>query len=246
MAGGMEQARFKGMLESLQQTDPDIDHIVTYSKFVVVYLLQQDGANPGWQKANIDGPVYLVRRRTLPRYQFLVKNRFSTNDLLDNLHPEWALDCQKNYVFYKVEDPAKRIRGLWFHDDQERQRIEESLNKTLEEIRIKPPVDPVMPPMQTAPMPAPAMQTPAPAPAHTLAPAHSMSMPNTMPMPSAADIVAPGMDNLYAQFGMQKPEAPPGQERVTLTLSSLRAAWHAMADDDDFMRMILQKLKDAQ
>lgn len=63
----IEQARFKGMLESLQQQDPEIDSIVAYSKFVVAYMLQQDGPNPGWRKANIEGPVYLVRRCGLPR-----------------------------------------------------------------------------------------------------------------------------------------------------------------------------------
>merc|ERR1719162_2794882 len=115
----LELARYKGMLESLQQQDGDIDHIVVYSKFVVAYLLQQDGPNPGWRKANIEGPVYLVRRRQLPRYQLLVKNQFSTNDLLDPVHPDWELDCQKNYVFYKVQDGSKSIRGLWFHEDSE-------------------------------------------------------------------------------------------------------------------------------
>merc|ERR1719188_2621008 len=85
---GTDQARLKGMLESLQQQDPDISNIVVYSKFVVAYLLQQDGPNPGWRKANIEGPVYLVRRRALPRYQLLVKNQFSNNDLLDDLHPD--------------------------------------------------------------------------------------------------------------------------------------------------------------
>mmetsp|Transcript_15488 Transcript_15488/g.35405 ORF Transcript_15488/g.35405 Transcript_15488/m.35405 type:complete len:217 (-) Transcript_15488:75-725(-) len=135
--GGPEQARQKNMLESLQQQDPDIDNIVVYSKFVVAYLLQQDGNNPGWRKANIEGPLYLVHRRSLPRYQLLVKNQFSQNDLFDFLHPDWELDCQKNYVFYKVEDLSKRIRGLWFHDDAERQKIEAELEKTLEEIRSK-------------------------------------------------------------------------------------------------------------
>jgi len=115
----------QALLEQLRSQDPDIDHIVTYSKFVVAYLLQQDGPNPGWRKANVEGPVYLLRRRTAkgPQYQVLVKNQFSTNDMIDTLHPNWELDCQKNYVFYKVEDQTKRIRGLWFHDDAERMRL---------------------------------------------------------------------------------------------------------------------------
>jgi len=232
MAGGFEQNRYKGMLESLQQTDFDIDHIVMYSKFVVAYLLQQDGPNPGWRKANIEGPVYLVRRRTTPKYQLLVKNQFSTNDLLDSLHPEWELDLQKNYIFYKVEDPSKRIRGLWFHDDTERQKLEGALQKTLDELR-KP------------------------------------SEPE--PKRSTGDAQ---VDALYAQFGFTKPEggltaetgagqagagqaagrpgnasnrerAPAPQNQTGVTRESLRAALHALADDEFFVGHVLQKLKDS-
>merc|ERR1719230_747669 len=130
------------MLANVQQHDPEIDQVVVHSKFVVAYWLQQDQPNPGWRKANIEGPVYLVRRRTAPRFQLLVKNQFSTNDLLDDCHADWELDCQKNYVFYKVEDASKRIRGLWFHDDSEREKLEAALEKTLEEIRTKPNVEP--------------------------------------------------------------------------------------------------------
>merc|ERR1719491_1314668 len=148
------------MLSSLQMSDPAIDMIVAYSKFVVAYLLQQEGPNPGWRKANMEGPVYLVRRRGAPRYQLLVKNQFSTSDLLDALHPDWELDCQKNYVFYKVEDHTKQIRGLWFHDDSERQRIEGILEKTLLEIRQGPPEP------QVEPQPSPVVPGTLPVDAH--------------------------------------------------------------------------------
>merc|ERR1719387_1473296 len=137
---------YNGMLEQLQQQDASIENIVVHSKFVVAYLLQQDGPNPGWRKANIEGPVYLVRRRQKPRYQLIVKNQFNNNDILDSLHPDWELDCQKSYVFYKVEDTSKRIRGLWFHDDNERQRIEKTLEMVLEEIRTQPSTEPQMEP----------------------------------------------------------------------------------------------------
>lgn len=135
MAGGPQRAA----LETLQAQDPSIESIVFTSKFVVAYLLQQDGPSPGWRKANIEGPVYLVRRRIFPKFQLLVKSQHDlldrTNDLLDSLHPEWELDCQKNYIFYKVEDTSKRIRGLWFHDDAERMRVEQALEKVVNELK---------------------------------------------------------------------------------------------------------------
>merc|ERR1712060_520981 len=107
---------------------------------------------------------------------------FTTNDLLDDLHPDWELDCQKNYVFYKVEDPTKRIRGLWFHDDMERQKLESALEKTLEEIRSQPSSEPQMEPQ---PLKAQAPQVP--------------DMGN-----SSADNNSL-MESLYPQYGLTKP-----------------------------------------
>jgi len=244
---GIEQARLKGMLASLQEKDPDIDHIVAYSQFVVAYLLQQDGANPGWRKANIDGPVYLVRRRVAPRYQLLVKNQFNTSDLSDNLHPEWELDCQNNYVFYKVKDPAKRIRGLWFHHDQERKKIEDALNKVLEELRTQP--------EERAPTADRAADRAPPPP---LAPPAALSgglggLPgglggpgNFAGRPSHFE-EAYGNANFHgAQMGLGHSLPNAREETVTLTMSALSNAWHSMADDPRIMQEVLRKMKDMQ
>ena len=178
----------------------------------------KDGANSGWRKANVNGPVYIIRRRVAPRYQLLVKNKdtaglqHGASDFSDFLHPDWGLDCQKNYVFYKVEDPAKRIRGLWFQDDREREKVEEQLNGILEELRSQP-----------------------------LAPVASAPAPGMAFAPAAA------MDNHYAMAQHRSaPQGAPAQDSVVLNISSLRAAWHAMADDEDFMHSIMQKLRNAQ
>mmetsp|Transcript_44942 Transcript_44942/g.90672 ORF Transcript_44942/g.90672 Transcript_44942/m.90672 type:complete len:219 (+) Transcript_44942:90-746(+) len=216
----MEQPRFKGMLESLQLQDPEITQIIVYSKFVVAYLLQQDGVNPGWRKANIEGPVYIVRRRSLPHFQLLVKNQLHMDDLLDSLHPDWELDCQKNYVFYKIQDTTKRIRGLWFHDDAERQKIEAMLEKTLQEIR--------------KPQPQAAPQVPEPKPAAAAPP--QAAPPAPMPAAEAAPV-----EELYAQLTRSEPA-----DEVTVTMSSLRSALHALADDDNFLKVVMQKLKSTQ
>lgn len=226
------------MVDMLKQQDPEIDHIVAYSKFVVAYLLHQDGPNPGWRKANIEGPVYLVRRRISPWYQLLVKNQFSNNDSLDSLHPDWELDCQKNYVFYKVEDPTKQIRGLWFHDDSERQKLEGLLESTLEKLRSK----------QTEPHVEP--------PPHTAEPAQDLASYTgaNAGMPNGGDANA-NMDSLYMQFGLTKPadnvsnvrghanQGGASNERVTITRDSLRTALHELVDDDAFMNVIMSKLK---
>lgn len=223
MNATVAQTRYSAMVDMLKQRDPEIDHVVAYSKFVVAYLLQQDGPNPGWRKANIEGPVYLVRRRISPWYQLLVKNQFSNNDSLDNLHPDWQLDCQQNYVFYQVEDPTKHIRGLWFHDDSERQKFEGFLESTLEELRSK----------QTEPHVEP--------PPHTAEPVPNVGMQNggDMYMQFGATKPAENVSNVPGH-----PNQGGGlSDRVTITRDSLRTSLHELLDDDAFMNVILSKVK---
>jgi len=207
------------MLKGLQEQDPEIDHVVMHSKFVVHYLLHQDDPNPGWKKAGIEGPVFLVRRRARPRYQIIVKNQFSSNDLIDGLHPDWELDCQKNYVFFKIEDPAQRIRALWFHDDAERQKLEAAIEKVLNELR----------------------KDPQGALGGTIPEAPGMGG-----MPQQVGMGGPMMGAPGGQMIPQGQMGPPGGGQAIVTKDSLRAALHALADDQNFLEAMMAKLREQQ
>jgi len=218
----LEHQRASDMLETLQRKDPDITIIVTFSKFVVVYVLQKDGSNPSWRRTNVQGSVLLVQRNSTPRYQLILKNQSDTQDLVDNLHPDWELDCQENYIFYKVEDPHQLIRGLWFHDDVERQKLEASLEKALGEIR--PSAE-----LQTAPQPQKAEP-------------NLQSLQETDKFSAAAAQV----DATVVQNRRLASNEAVSQDTVTVSVTSVRAAAHALADDEDFLKMIIQKIQTVQ
>lgn len=121
---------FKGMM----QADSELVGMKSFIKFVVVYLLQQDGESPGWRKAGIEGTLFIAECKSEPKYKLIVKNKTGANDLVDAINKEWDVDIKTNYVFYKVEDPAKRIRGLWIPEDDQRQKLGEDLENLLNEI----------------------------------------------------------------------------------------------------------------
>jgi hypothetical protein len=212
----MTEARQQEMLNTVRQIDSKITKIVEYSKFVVAYLLVQEGQNQGWQKANIEGPVYIVQRqpdnRSPSQYKLIVMNQQKPGqDLEDSLHPDWELDIQKNYVFYKIEDQSQQIRGLWFHDDAERTKIETVLEKTLGEIR------------------SPGNQAPA--------------EPQTEPQPRKAPPQHNSLQNSNQAY--QREQGGASDQPVVVTKESLRTALHALADDDTFLRAVMQKLRQA-
>jgi len=208
-------------VQKLQERDPDVELIKAQSKFAVAYYLHQDTQKPGWRKANLEGPVYIVQRKTEPRYQLWCLHEQSngatgtTEPLVDNICAAWELDCQKNYVFYKVEDASEKIRGLWFHDDLERQRMEGALEALLTEIREKKDED----------------NRPGKAGGDGHVP---------------AQMVASGVvqDQLYSQFGLRSTEQAASEDKVVITKASLRQALHALVDDDNFLNSVMSKLKD--
>merc|ERR1719401_322189 len=102
MTVGFNPKQLKISLEQLQQQDASIERIIICSEFVKVHFLQLEGPTQGWREASIEGPLYLVRRRMTPRYQLIVKNELESNvHLVDMLHPEWEVEGEKNYIFYK-------------------------------------------------------------------------------------------------------------------------------------------------
>jgi len=224
-------SKHNDMLVAMQESDPQVQSIVAYSKFVVVYLLQQDGANPGWRKANIEGPVYVARRRVAPYFQLVSKNqnsdfkKGSTQSLSDYFHPSWELDCQKNYIFYKVEDTSKRIRGLWFPDDGERQIFEAELQKFLQEIRSQP--------------------EPGPAPQESQLEAFQ-EQPQRPAQPKANAQAAARGSQTEGSECQTEGKWPGSLRQMKVTTPGLSATLHSLADDDYFLNAVMQSLAQNQ
>merc|ERR1712107_86585 len=99
---------------------------------------------------------------------------------------------------------SKRILGLWFHDDNERQRFEGIVEKTLKEIRSPPGEPQIEPQPQVIPRSQGEMEN------------------QSQPVPKHA--------------------APP--ETVTVSTSSVKSALQALANDDAFVGIAMQKLKE--
>jgi len=125
-----DAVRKKNLLNVLQQSDPKIAEIMDHQKFGVLYVMMPDQAQPKWEDGNKSGAVYLVRRSEEPYFQVLLKNINQNpegQDLVDSVSPEWDIDSQENYIFYRITNARENIRGLWFKEDQERITFLDSL-----------------------------------------------------------------------------------------------------------------------
>jgi len=64
-------------LSALQQRDASVSRVLFTAKHVVLYHLDHAQA---WQRQDIEGPLFIVERRTKPFYQLVILNRKSMTD----------------------------------------------------------------------------------------------------------------------------------------------------------------------
>lgn len=112
------------MLVDLQEADPDVARIVTYTALVVVFM--KDDATGKWTEAGIEGGMYIVHRETAPFYKLLVKNRKEggAGNIEDDLDEDWEVDASPLHLCYATGDPTKNVRCLWFQMDSERKKCQ--------------------------------------------------------------------------------------------------------------------------
>jgi len=237
-----------GSLQELQASDPQVDNIVGYSAAVVVYLLEQEGDSPGWQKQDIEGPVFIVKRKALPRYRLLVKNAAGGDNLLDAVHSEWQLDCQESYVFYQTQDTSQKVRGLWFAENDERTRMEQVISGVLEELRSNPDLEKEAPaPAPAAPAPAPAAPAPPPpgpppsdddfGPTKTNIPTQSMAV-------NVGDFSPDIRAEIAAAAGAVAEQAQAGDPTVIVSKDSLKKTLLELGRNEVFLDLILKNIQD--
>jgi mRNA-decapping enzyme 1B len=111
-------------LKTLQKRDAAIDAILDMSSHVVLY--QFDEAKQSWERKNIEGALFVVRRSAEPRHQFVVMNKLSNDNVVENVGPEFQIELSDQFLLYRND--AQEINGIWFYSPEERAAIAELLN----------------------------------------------------------------------------------------------------------------------
>ena len=106
-------------LKSLQKIDPTITNILYTSKHTVLYVLKEIETKE-WQKADTEGPCFLVERKNKNKkdYSIILMNRNNpVNFIQDLCGRPLIMEYQTNYIFIKRKE-SNFIFGLWFYSQQ--------------------------------------------------------------------------------------------------------------------------------
>ncbi|CAI9760856.1 unnamed protein product [Fraxinus pennsylvanica] len=106
-------------LTVLQRTDPFINEILMTAAHVTFYEFNVDASQ--WSRKDVEGPLFVVKRNTQPRFQFVVMNRLNEENLVENLLQNFEFEVQLPYLLYR--NAAQEVNGIWFYNSCECEEV---------------------------------------------------------------------------------------------------------------------------
>jgi mRNA-decapping enzyme 1B len=136
-----DDVRRKANLRVLQRLDSSINDIVESATHVGLYEFKQDAQ--AWEKRNVEGSLFLVKRNDVPRFQLQILNRNSTDNWTLPVFAKMQLQNQDPYLIVRFQNPDGEtvIQGIWFHNGQERNAIAAMLMKAMKALELTPDID---------------------------------------------------------------------------------------------------------
>ncbi|KAL8227159.1 hypothetical protein R6Q57_016991 [Mikania cordata] len=102
-------------LTVLQRMDPYIEEILITAAHVTFYEFNVELNQ--WSRKDVEGSLFVVKRNTQPRFQFIVMNRRSTENLVENLLGDFEFELQVPYLLYR--NASQEVNGIWFYNTHE-------------------------------------------------------------------------------------------------------------------------------
>jgi mRNA-decapping enzyme 1B len=250
-----EQARKQANLRLLQRTvDSNIVDIVQTATHVVLYEYE---AATAWQKTGFEGSLFLSH--STAAYQLIILNRNSPDNFQMPLSADTQLQHDDPFLIFKQKvDGDTRIRGIWFHNADERVSMAGVLQKTLQglvEGRLPGVAAPVVNAWEArAAVAAAPVAVAATAPVAVAVPVAPVAVVPVAAVDSSAALAALlGVASLSGQAGAPPPDVPPMvvqqqqqqpqaapaiQPGTALDKKSLQLALLSLIQDDRFLDLV--------
>nr|DAD43967.1 TPA_asm: hypothetical protein HUJ06_002197 [Nelumbo nucifera] len=100
-------------LTVLQRIDPFVEEILITAAHVTFYEFNIELNQ--WSRKDVEGSLFVVKRNTQPRFQFIVMNRRNT--------------VQVPYLLYR--NAAQEVNGIWFYNSRECEEVANLFSRIL-------------------------------------------------------------------------------------------------------------------
>ncbi|KAJ6816354.1 mRNA-decapping enzyme-like protein isoform X2 [Iris pallida] len=114
-------------LTVLQRIDPFVEEILITAAHVTFYEFNIDVNQ--WSRKDVEGSLFVVKRNTQPRFQFIVMNRRNTDNLVEDLLGDFEYEVQVPYLLY--HNAAQEVNGIWFYNSHDCEAVANLFSRIL-------------------------------------------------------------------------------------------------------------------
>eukprot|EP00877_Chromochloris_zofingiensis_P001319 jgi/Chrzof1/11188/Cz05g27120.t1 len=111
----------------LKRIDPEVEEVLANAGHVCLYRMSCEDQQ--WQRKNIEGSLFLLKRRSQPRFQMIVLNKLSTDNYMETIHGGLELEVNSPYLMYTHGN--NEIHGIWFYESADLEKFGNLLKKIL-------------------------------------------------------------------------------------------------------------------
>lgn len=120
-------------LAAIKRVDPYAKDIVDTSAHVAFYTFNSEENE--WEKTDVEGAFFIYSRNAEPFHSIFINNRLNTNSFVEPITSQLELQSQPPFLLYRNE--RSRIRGFWFYNSSECERIGELVSRLVKECEAK-------------------------------------------------------------------------------------------------------------
>ncbi|XP_073811376.1 decapping mRNA 1 [Musca autumnalis] len=114
-----DKSKTRMNLAAIKKVDPYAKDIVDTSSHVAFYIF--DSEQNEWEKTDVEGAFFIYSRNAQPFHSIFINNRLNTTSFVEPITPHLELQAQAPFLLYRNE--RSRIRGFWFYNSLECDRI---------------------------------------------------------------------------------------------------------------------------
>ncbi|KAJ4766720.1 mRNA-decapping enzyme-like protein [Rhynchospora pubera] len=122
-------------LTVLQRIDPSVEDILITASHVTLYDFNIDLNQ--WSRKDVEGSLFVVKRNTQPRFQFIVMNRRNTENLVEDLLGDFEYEVQPPYLLYR--NATQEVNGIWFYNQADCEAVANLFGRILNAYSKVPP-----------------------------------------------------------------------------------------------------------
>lgn len=113
-------------LSVIQRLDADVEQVIATAGHVALYDFNV--ASSQWSRKDVEGSLFLVKRRGAPRFRFVILNKKGDDNFWEDVGQNFSCEMQEPYVMYR-NGPGGGVIGIWFYEQEDCQKFASLFDK---------------------------------------------------------------------------------------------------------------------